>query len=249
MANQPPSQMNPPSAQRQLALDLQLQAPASLANFVPGRNLECLSVLTSLAAGKREHRFVYLWGSQGSGRSHLLRALTGDGRMIEPDSALHQFQFDPQHRLYLADDVDEFDETAQQALFHLYNQVLATPSVALVCTGAQPPRSLKLREDLRTRLGWGLVFELHLLDDHDKSLALQAMADERGVALAPDVLPWMLAHRSRDIRSLVAEFDALDRFALARQRPITLALVREWLAGEQQNDTSQRAFGPPSGGC
>jgi DnaA family protein len=74
------------------------------------------------------------------------------------------------------------------------------------------------------------VFELRLLDDDDKESALRALAGLRGVALAPDVLPWLLRHRSRDIRVLLAEFDAIDRYALERKRPITLALVREWLA-------------------
>ncbi|MEK9775268.1 MAG: DnaA regulatory inactivator Hda [Quisquiliibacterium sp.] len=236
----------PLSPQRQLALDLQLQAGASLANFVPGRNLECLGILAGIEAGKREHRFVYLWGAQGSGRSHLLRALASDAQVLGPTSALDAFAFDQSCELYLVDDIERFDEARQHALFHLYNQVQVSPGAALVCCGAKPPLALKVREDLRTRLGWGLIFELHLLDDHDKTRALYAMAQERGVALAADVLPWLLSHRPRDIRSLVAEFDELDRFALARKRPITLALVREWLADNTPPDPTPPDFQRPA---
>lgn len=214
----------------QIALDLLASAPPSLENYVVGRNAECLQSLRAIAAGRREQRFVYLWGAAGSGRTHLLRALAQHGRLLSPDSATASFAFDASCALYAADDADRMDAERQQALFHLFNQVQASPGAALVTSTAQPPLALAMREDLRSRLGWGLVFELQLLDDADKTSALRALAAQRGVAIAPDVLPWLLTHRSRDIRMLLAEFDAIDRHALERKRPITLALVREWLA-------------------
>ncbi len=216
----------------QLALDLLQSPPPSLENFVAGRNAECLQCLRALADGSRSQRFVYLWGAEGSGRTHLLTALAGGGRLLSPASAPASFAFDPSCTLYAADDVQLMDAERQQALFHLFNQVRASAGAALVSSGPQPPLALALREDLRSRLGWGLVFELQLLDDDDKASALRGLAAQRGVALAPDVLPWLLTHRSRDIRMLLAEFDAIDRYALACKRSITLALVRDWIARE-----------------
>ena len=220
----------------QLALDLLASAPPSLENYVAGRNAECLQRLRALAQGRRDQRFVYLWGLAGSGRTHLLAALAATGRLLSPASAAADFAFEPSCALYAVDDADLLDAQRQQALFHLFNQVQASPAAALVSSGAQPPLALALRDDLRSRLGWGLVFGLQLLDDDDKASALRARAAERGVAIAPDVLPWLLTHRSRDIRVLLAEFDAIDRYALERKRPITLALVREWLAGDDTAD-------------
>jgi DnaA family protein len=228
----------------QIALDLLASAPPSLENYVAGRNAECLQSLRALAAGRRDQRFVYLWGAEGSGRTHLLSAVASrQGRLLSPASASASFAFDPACALYAVDDADRMDGARQQALFHLFNQVQASPGAALVSSGAQPPLALAMREDLRSRLGWGLVFELRLLDDADKESALRALAGLRGVAIAADVLPWLLTHRSRDIRVLLAEFDALDRYALERKRPITLALVREWLAqggGQGPFGTSSR---------
>ena len=224
----------------QIALDLLASAPPSLENYVVGRNAECLQSLHALAAGRRDQRFVYLWGAAGSGRTHLLSALAGrQARLLSPAAATESFAFEPACTLYAVDDADRMDAPRQQALFHLFNQVQASPGAALVSSGAQPPLALALREDLRSRLGWGLVFELRLLDDDDKASALRALAELRGVALAPDVLPWLLTRRSRDIRVLLAEFDAIDRYALERKRPITLALVREWLAAGR----AQEPFG------
>ena len=111
---------------------------------------------------------------------------------------------------------------------------------ALLTSGNAPPLGLALREDLRTRIGWGLVYELKLLSDDEKGDALRRAAAERGVAVSADVVPWMLTHRSRDIRALIEQFDALDRYAFERKRPITLPLVREWLQRE-----FEQPFGVP----
>jgi len=212
----------------QLAHDLHAVAPPTLDNFVAGRNRECLARLRALAAGDRGQRFVYLWGASGSGRSHLLRALATHGVRLDAAAPPHTFAFDPGCVLYAADDVHAMDGDRQRALFHLFNQVQADPRCALVTSGDRPPLALPVREDLRTRLGWGMVFELHLLSDEEKADVLLTVATERGVTLAPDVVPWMLTHRARDIRALLALFDALDRYAFERKRPITLPLVREW---------------------
>lgn len=154
-------------------------------------------------------------------------------RLFDTHSATHTIAAVPGCTLYLVDDVDRFDAARQKALFHLINQVRADPAAALVAAGDAPPLGLTLRDDLRTRLGWELVFELHLLSDDEKAAALLTVAAERGVPIAADVVPWLLAHRSRDIRVLLALFDALDRHAFSRKRPITLPLLRDWLRSDE----------------
>lgn len=228
---------------RQLTLDLLQAAEPTLDNFFAGRNAECVTLLREIAAGKRIHRFVHLWGPDGCGRSHLLRGVALNGRLLGPATPLDGFAYTPGCALYAVDDVDRLDAARQQALFHLYNQVRAEPPCALVSAASAPPMALALREDLRTRLGWGLVFELRLLSDDEKADALRRAADARGVAVASDVVPWMLTHRSRDIRALIEQFEALDRYAFERKRPITLPLVREWLQREFDHP-----FGAPDAG-
>ena len=51
---------------------------------------------------------------------------------------------------------------------------------------------MELREDLRTRLGWDLVYRLSPLSDEDKLEALRAYAQKKGLPLSADVLGWML---------------------------------------------------------
>jgi len=214
------------NASRQLVLDLLQRATPTLDNFVVGRNAEAVEMLRRLAAGTARERIIYLWGQPGSGRSHLLQALATAAEASDwepadlPDTA----------GLSLVDDVERLGEAAQVALFNRLNAVRARPDTACVATGGVPPAQLPLREDLRTRLAWGLVYQLHPLADEEKAAALRAQAGSRGLAVGDDVISYLLTHLPRDMRALSAALDALDGFALASKRPLTVALVRQWLA-------------------
>jgi len=219
------------NAPRQLTLDLVRPLTPSLDNFVVGRNAEAVAVLRAIAAGRGEP-FVYLWGERGSGRTHLLAALASAraAALAAEDSAIPGF--DEATRLYLVDAVDARSAEEQQGLFVLMNEVRASPGAALVTTGSAPPAQLALRDDVRTRLAWGLVYQLHALTDEEKARALEEHARSRGLALSHDVIAYLLNHMPRDMRTLVAILDALDGYALAAKRAITVPLVREWAQGD-----------------
>ena len=209
----------------QLALDLLQPLQPSLDNFVPGRNIEALAALRRLATGALPERMVYLWGEPGSGRSHLLAALAAGA------GAWRWSVQEPPERAGLAvvDDVDTLDDTAQVALFNRLNAVRAQADAACVVAGSAPPARLALREDLRTRLAWGLVYQVQPLSDDEKAAALRAHAAATGLAVPDEVLTYLLSRLPRDLRTLVAALDALDAYTLARKRPLTLALLRDWL--------------------
>jgi DnaA family protein len=214
------------SAPRQLALDLLQPASPTLENFVAGRNGEALEMLKRLVGGAAGVRIVYLWGEDGCGRSHLLQALAArpEARHWRPDEAADA------PGLTLVDDVDRLDEAAQIALFNRLNAVRAQPDASCVVTGDAPPAQMALREDLRTRLAWGLVYQLQPLADDEKANALLAQAEVRGLPIGPEVVAFLLTHLPRDMRTLAAALDALDGFALANKRTPSLALARQWLA-------------------
>jgi DnaA family protein len=196
---------------RQLPLEISPPAAPSLDNFVVGANAEALAAVRALAAGERPEAVVYLWGERGSGRTHLLRAAT----LANPG-------------LVAADDVETLDATAQQALFNAINAA-RDGQAAVLAAGGAPPAALSLREDLRTRLAWGLVYQLRAPSDADKAAHLRAEAARRGLRLPEEVLAYLLSHLPRDLASLNAVLDALDRYSLASRRPLTLPLVREAL--------------------
>ncbi|GAB7526031.1 DnaA regulatory inactivator Hda [Paraburkholderia sp. 2C] len=224
---------------RQLTLDLGTPPPSTFDNFFAGANDELVTRLrgldAALAAGPVADRTFYVWGETGSGRTHLLQALAheaapGHVRYAGPPSGLDAFAFDARVTLYAIDDCDALSDAQQIALFNLFNEVRAHPSSALVATGNAAPLGLAVREDLRTRLGWGLVFHLAPLSDEGKAAVLKHAAHERGIALADDVPAYLLTHFRRDMPSLMALFDALDRFSLEQKRAVTLPLLRTMLA-------------------
>ena len=210
---------------------LELLAPAAptLENFVIGRNAEAVEALGRLAAGAAGERIVYLWGEPGCGRSHLLQALAAvpGARPWRADEAPDT------GGLTLVDDVEQLDEAAQIGLFNRLNAVRARADAACVAAGSVPPARLPLREDLRTRLAWGLVYRLQPLADDEKAEALRKHAAARGLAVGGDVIGCLLTHLPRDMRTLTAALDALDGFALAHKRALTVALARQWLAADE----------------
>src|SRR5690606_9456422 len=104
---------------------------------------------------------------------------------------------------------------------------------ALVLAGDRSPLAMEVREDLRTRLGWDLVFRLEQLTDAERAQALCSRAAQRGLDLSPDVVAWLLTHHDRDMSRLTALVDALDRYSLARHRAITLPLLKDLLASSE----------------
>jgi len=199
---------------RQLPLEISRAADPDFANFVPGANAEALARVRELAHGELTERIVYLWGERGCGRSHLLSAAA---------------RVNPQ--LIVADDVQALDPGAAQALFVAINEA-REGGPAVLAAGDKPPRQLALRADLKSRLAWGLVYQLAPLGDADKAHHLKALAAERGLLLSDDVVAYLLSRLPRDLASLRAVMEVLDRYSLMRQRGITLPLVREALAEE-----------------
>lgn len=223
---------------KQLLLDLGAEKPQSLDTFVTGKNHELMQLLRHRLQRTTTapiEPFVYFWGEPGAGKTHLLRALaaTPGTRYIEATAHADAFEFAPEIALYLIDDCQALSPDSQIAAFNLFNQV-REHGAALIATGTMPPAMLQLREDLRTRLGWGLIYHLHGLTDDEKMAALSQAATARGLTLPSAVLPYLLTHFRRDMRSLSAMLDALDRYSLETQRPITLPLLRSLLQQEDE---------------
>jgi DnaA-homolog protein len=218
---------------KQLLLDLGAEKPQTLDTFVTACNAELVQLLHQfmyIAAHPPRERFVYLWGDAGAGKTHLLRALAQapQSRYIPADASPDDYLFDADISLYLLEDCDKLSAAMQIAAFNLFNQVREN-SGCLVATGTLPPVILRVREDLRTRLGWGLIYQVHGLTDEEKIEALSHAAHARGLVLSPGVLPYLITHFQRDMRSLSAMLDELDQYSLEIQRPITLPLLRSLL--------------------
>lgn len=215
---------------KQLALELAAAPAPTLDNFIIGDNAEVVAALRALLRDGQSERFIYLWGGSGSGCSHLLQAtlqaLRGAGRTARLfEGSADGVQADD---AVVADDVQRLDGPAQIALFNVCN-TLREGSGVLIAAGDLPPARLPLRPDLLTRLAWGLVYEVRPLSEEDRLAALRDYAAARGFTLPHEVAEYLLARAPRDLSSLRALVDMLDRLSLEQKRAITVPLARELL--------------------
>jgi DnaA-homolog protein len=194
---------------KQLLLNIQPAPAPSLQNFVSGRNGEALASLCDALNGHPDNRFIYLWGGNGSGKTHLLLAAQALGA-------------------HIADDVHTLNNDAQIALFDTYNHIKADGGI-LVTAGLHAPSQMGLRDDLATRLAWGLVYQLHPLSDDEKAQALQTHASERGIKLPEEVIAYCLRYLRRDLPTLMAVLDALDEWSLVTKKPVTVPMLKKLL--------------------
>jgi len=218
---------------KQLVLDLGAEPVCTLESFEVGRNAEVAALMRQFAERSSREHFAYLWGEIGAGKSHLLKALASSerARYISPFSIETEFLYSPDVDLYLLDDCEKLSPVAQIDAFALFNEIRAN-NAFMVSAGSVAPAVLPVRDDLRTRMGWGLVYQIHGLTDEEKLATLTQMAEARGLILSPGVLPYLLSHFQRDMVSLSSMLDSLDQYSLETKRPITLPLLREWLQEE-----------------
>ena len=226
---------------KQLVLDLGADPAQSLDTFQVGENAELAHLMHQFAQRASREHFAYLWGDTGAGKTHLLQGLaaTPASRYIAADAPGEAFVFTPEITLYLLDDCDRLSPQAQIDAFALFNQI-REHGAYMVATGPVPPAVLPVREDLRTRMGWGLIYLIHGLSDDQKIAALTQAAEARGLTLSASVLPYLLSHFKRDMRSLSTMLDALDQYSLETQRPVTLPLLRDLLLqGNPQSESKE----------
>lgn len=205
---------------------------------------------------------AYIWGAPGSGKTHLLRAMVeralGLGFGVIWLNAQTCQMWDAAQpgapTLALLDDCDRLDDDSQHLAFKLFIESAAAlaaretgarpaepgaqePSESgelfILAAGRLPVVDLPVRDDLRTRLGWGLSFALQPLDESGVRDVLQQAAQRRGMLpLSEEVLAYLLSRHERDLGSLMGLLDRLDDYALSEHRLVTIPLFKQMLASE-----------------
>jgi DnaA-homolog protein len=211
---------------KQLLLELVPPAAPAFDNLVIGANAELIAAARAMAMGTSSERVLYVWGEPGAGKSHLCAAVLRQCSAAVRIAHTAVPSAPASAGLHVLDDVNSLDEDAQAALFNFFNQ---RGEASLFMTGSQASRDLPVRRDLSTRVGSGLTYQMKPLSDAEKQAALLAHAGSRGMALAEGIAGYLLRHGRRDMRSLIAMLDAIDRYSLEAGRPVTLPMVREAL--------------------
>ena len=218
----------------QLIFDFAVQDYPGFDKFLGHANAELLHVLQEQLG-----QFIYVWGQPGSGKSHLLKAwitqALRSGKTAAyidaTENTLTEAEFEVE---YLAvDQVDKLNDEEQALLFSIFNQRRNEGLGFLLLSADVPPQQLVIREDLRTRMGYCLIYDVKLLSDQEKIDALISMATTRQIIVDPEIFSYLLNHWRRDMDSLMQMLDTLDNYAVTMGKRITLPLLRQLLKQQE----------------
>lgn len=228
---------------KQLPLSVNLHVDATFDNFyVSGSNQVAVDALRHFCLSPQEH-FFYVWGTGGSGISHLLHAVQHHtesmsvqylplAELLSSDVEYHAEDIFSGLELFDLIVVDDLQKLAgverwEHSFFHLYNRLRDMGKQLLVGANTSSRELAIALPDLQSRLQWGMSYQLHALNDDEKKLAILSRAEAMGMRLGEDVLQFMLTHYSRDLRGLMGSLDQLDKASLAQQRHLTIPFVKQ----------------------
>ena len=228
----------------QLSLGMRLRDDATFANYYPGANAVTLGYVEHACETEDQwmDSLLYIWGTAGSGRSHLLQAAClrveelGGRALYLPLADLAKYGTQLLDNVEFCDLVCLDDIQAvlgqphwEEALFHAFNR-LRDAGKQLLIAAHEPPRELSIKlPDLQSRLSIALVFQLHELSDDDKLRALQLRASRRGLRLSDEVGRFILARSVRSTTVLFDTLEQLDHASLQAQRKLTIPFLKEAL--------------------
>lgn len=226
---------------QQLPLHFEFRANQTFEDFFPGANQEIVTHLQQCVAGTGEQQ-IFLWGKLGQGKSHLLQACCHQAQHHK----LSSFYFDLAHAqlpdpsmLIGLDDYnivcfDNIESIAgntawERAFFNFFNQQRDRDH-KLIVSASSTPNALTIQlPDLKTRLNWGLTLKIQALTDSDRVAALIFKAYHMGFEIAPQAGRFLLTHYHRDLASLWALLEKLDRASLAAKRKLTIPFLKQIL--------------------
>ena len=214
--------------------ELQFGETPSLDNFVVGQNDLAVKTLREIKDGVGP-KFMYIFGPRGCGLTHLLESIDpGCSRRESPIPGFSQGKL-----VYAVDNVDELDPGFERALLNLQNEVFACKGARLVCSGRKPIAQLdKLSSAVKSRLGWGAVYQIYPLSGKECLDALDKAARARGIRMTKEILNWMSLHLSNDMKTFVEVLDVANQLGLYSKKKVTLGLIKEAaaLAGERGSE-------------
>jgi len=232
---------------QQLPLDFEFRANQTFNDFFPGTNQEIVTHLQRCIAGLGEQQ-IFLWSKSGQGKSHLLQACCHQAQ----NQNLSSFYFDLSNAelpdLSILSGLDEYDVVCfdnieriagnaawERAFFNFFNQHRDRGHKLIVSASSAPNDIAIQLPDLKTRLNWGLSLKIQPLTDSDLIAALIFKANQMGFEIAPQAGRFLLTHYDRDLTSLWALLEKLDKASLAAKRKLTIPFLKQILDEESHD--------------
>ncbi len=222
----------------QLPLPVHLRDESTVENFLAPASVAPLLPLLLAQTESGGEASIFLHGPSGSGKSHLLQACChragsealylplGELAAYSPAEVLEGAEAAP---LVVVDDLHcvAGSDDWELALFDLCNRLRALGG-RLLCAALTSPRQLEVAlEDLRSRLSWGVVYQLPSLDDDRKQAVLRFRAERRGLLLPEESAAYIVNRAPRAMAELLDVLERLDQQSLAAQRALTVPFIKQ----------------------
>ncbi len=223
----------------QLPLDIQLDDSAKFDNYFIGENHQLVDRLTNLRDTHED--FIFIWGAEGVGKSHLAQSVCHSLAASEKTIAYFPVNNPNIGAEYLENlenidliCIDGFEFIAskrdwEEALFNLYNQLKSHRRQLVIFSQSSPIQMPILLKDLKSRLGDMEIYKLKSISDRQKVEFLMEYGRSRGLGIAEDVADFILARTNREVRDIQSVVKNLDKQALAQKRRITIPFVKNVL--------------------
>jgi len=208
-------------------------------SFIEGENQDLLDFLNTMTK-KKKNDCLYIWGSQGTGKTHLLQAACKQADDMNSQVTyipLKQYEeFDSEIfnglgklDLICVDDLEFISGNLewQQRLTLLYNEIRDNNN-SIIISSTSPPKNINIElDDLKSRLVWGQVYKINPPNDELKIEILKRKASERSFELSKSVAEFLIHRTDRDLNSLIKILDVIDHSSLAAKRKVTIPFVKK----------------------
>ena len=225
-------------------------------SFVVGKSNELAYAAAKRIAESTEVAFnpLFLHGGVGLGKTHLMHAIAWEVQKSQPQKKVayisaekFMFEFIAALRfkdthafkqkfrnvdLLMVDDVQFIanKDSTQEEFFHTFN-ALVDNRCQVIITADRSPTDLEGIEDrIISRLGWGLVADIHPTDYELRLGILQSKAEQQaGVDVPADVLEFLARRITSNVRELEGALNRVMAYATLVGRPITMDMTRDVL--------------------
>ncbi len=193
----------------------------------------------------------YVYGSTGTGKTHLVQSIGNELKTIYPDSniyyvsadgfstefvnAIHHNKIDELRDRYLSYDILIMDDVqflsnrdkTQEQLFHIFNSLTEQGKQILFTSDKHPQQIIGLEERIKSRLTAGMVVDITKPDFESRLAILKSKSDTYNINFTPEVLQFIAQQVDSNIRELEGIFNTISVQQEIRGRLLTVADVKE----------------------
>lgn len=237
-----------------------IDARLNFDNFIVGKSNELAYAAARRVAEAADVAFnpLYLYGGVGLGKTHLMHAIANEIRRGDPtrkvlylSAEMFMFRFvralrfkdtmafKEQFRqvdVLMVDDVQFISgkETTQEEFFHTFNALVDNNRQVIISADRSPSDLDGIEERIRSRLGWGLVCDIHPTDFELRLGILQAKAEEivartPSVHVPHDVLELLAGRIVSNVRELEGALKRVVAYGSLVQRVINVDMAQDVL--------------------